>query len=75
MVHSVVTLVFLCHRSPSSCTRPGEKPTPGDVSPNEGYAFVVEGSQPSARIIVDAEKDHLVDIDFVELVGSPTYAG
>ena len=36
-----------------------EKPTPGEFSPNKGYFFVVEGGNPSARITIYAEKDHL----------------
>ncbi|PYN94847.1 MAG: hypothetical protein DMD91_26945 [Candidatus Rokuibacteriota bacterium] len=46
-----------------------EKPTPGEFSPNKGYFFVVEGGNPSARITIYAEKDHLVQITFSELIG------
>lgn len=69
MVHSVQELGDLWQRNTRVTTRPGEGPTQGQVSPNKGYAFVVEGSQPSARITIYAEKDHVVDIEFVELAG------
>lgn len=46
-----------------------EKPTPGVVSPNRGYFFVVEGGRPSAKITIYAEQDHLMQITFSSLHG------
>lgn len=69
MVHSVQDLPDPWQKNTRITTRQAGKPGPGHVSPNKGYAFVVEGSRPSARITIHAEKDHLVDIDFVELFG------
>jgi len=69
MVHSVQDLGDLWQRNTKITTRQAGKPSPGHVSPNKGYAFVVDGSRPSARITIYAEKDHVVDIDFVELFG------
>jgi hypothetical protein len=45
------------------------KPPAAQLSPNKGYAFAVEGSRPTARVTIYAEKDYVVDIDFVELSG------
>jgi len=50
-------------------TRREGKPVAGQVSPNKGYVFSVEGSRPSARITIYAEKPHVVEIEFVELFG------
>lgn len=50
-------------------TRRGGKPAATQVSPNKGYAFAVEGSGRTARVTIYAEKDYVVDIDFVELFG------
>src|SRR5262245_44647589 len=47
----------------------GEKPKGGELSPNKGYSFVVEGGRPSGKITIYAEKDHLVQISFSELFG------
>ncbi len=69
MVHSVRELGDLWQRNTRITTRAAEKPSPGQVSPNKGYTFVVVGSRPSARVTIYAEKDHVVDIDFVELAG------
>ncbi len=69
MVHSVQDLGDLWQRNTKIRTRPAAKPTVGQVSPNRGYVYVVEGSRPSTRITIYAEKDHVVDIDLVELFG------
>lgn len=46
------------------------KPKPGQVSPNNGYFFVVEGDgRPTARITIYAEKEHLIEISFSDLFG------
>lgn len=69
MVHSAQELGDLWRRSTKISTRRADKPGLGQLSPNKGYAFVVDGSRPSARVTIYAEKDHVVDIDFVELAG------
>lgn len=69
MVHSVQDLGDLWERNTRTTTREGAKPGESELSPNKGYAFVVTGGRPSARITIYAEKDHLVDIDFSELFG------
>lgn len=69
MVHSVQDLGGLWKNNTKIGTRQAGKPGAGQVSSNRGYVFVVEGSRPSARITIYAEKDHVVDIDFVDLYG------
>ena len=69
MVHSVQDLGDTWRRNTRISTRQAGKPPAGQVSPNKGYAFSVEGSRPSARVTIYAEKDHVVDIDFSELFG------
>jgi hypothetical protein len=69
MVLSVQDLGDLWQRNTKITTRQARKPSLGHVSPNKGYVFVVDGSRPSARITIYAEKDHVVDIDFVDLFG------
>lgn len=69
MVHSMQDLGDLWQRNTRITTRQDGKPSQGHVSPNKGYAFVVDGSRPSARITIYAEKDHVVDIEFAELFG------
>lgn len=68
-VHSMSDLGDLWKKNTRITTRPGGKPPAGQVSPNGGYVFVVEGGRPSGRVTIHAEKDHLVDIRFVELFG------
>ena len=46
-----------------------EKPKTGELSPNKGYFFLVEGGSPNGKITIYAEKDHLVQISFSELFG------
>jgi len=46
-----------------------EKPKTGELSPNKGYFFLVEGGRPNGKITIYAEKDHLVQISFSELFG------
>ena len=46
-----------------------EKPKNGELSPNKGYFFLVEGGSPNGKITIYAEKDHLVQISFSELFG------
>lgn len=69
MVHSVQDLGDLWQRNTRITTRQAGKPTAGQVSPNKGYVFAVDGSRPSARITIYAEKDHVVEIEFGELFG------
>lgn len=69
MVHSVQDLGDLWQRNTRISTRQTGNPAAGQVSPNKGYAFSVEGSRPSARVTIYAEKDHVVEIEFVELFG------
>ena len=69
MVHSVQDLGDLWKKNTRIATRKGTKPLSGEMSPNKGYVFVVEGGRPSGRITIYAEKDHLVDIRFVDLFG------
>lgn len=69
VVHSVQDLGDLWQRNTRIATRRAGKPAAGQVSPNKGYAFVVAGSRPTARVTIYAEKDHVVDIDFAELSG------
>lgn len=45
------------------------KPDTGQISPNKGYIFAVEGSRPSARVTIYAEKDYVVELDFREIYG------
>jgi hypothetical protein len=45
------------------------EPAPGVFSPNKGYFFVVEDNGASARVIVYAEKDHLIQFAFSKLKG------
>lgn len=42
----------------------GERPKPGEMSPNQGYWFVRQGDWPTARILVHAEKAQLTQIEF-----------
>jgi hypothetical protein len=69
LVHSVQNLGDLWQKHTKITTRQAEKPQPGQLSPNQGYFFVVEGSRPSGRITIYAEKDHLVEITFTEIFG------
>lgn len=45
------------------------KPVSGVLSPNKGYFFVVENNGASARVIIYAEKDHLIQFAFSKLKG------
>lgn len=45
------------------------KPAPGVLSPNKGYFFVVEDSGTEVRVIIYAEKDHLIQFAFSKLKG------
>jgi hypothetical protein len=45
------------------------KPAPGVFSPNKGYFFVVQDSGASARVIIYAERDHLIQFAFSKLQG------
>jgi hypothetical protein len=67
VVHSVQDLGDLWQRNTTITTRQAGKPSAAQLSPNKGYGLAVEGSRPTARITIYAEKDHVVDIDFVEL--------
>ncbi|MGR8932608.1 MAG: hypothetical protein ACU836_18455, partial [Gammaproteobacteria bacterium] len=49
--------------------RNGEKPKSGEISPNKGYLFVVQGGRPTGQITIYAEKDHLTELNFSELFG------
>lgn len=69
MVHSVHDLGDLWKKNTTITTRPGKKPPAGQVSPNKGYLFVAEGGRPTGRVTIFAEKDHLVDIQFIDLFG------
>lgn len=69
MVHSVQDLGELWQKNTTITTRQGDRPSHGTVSPNKGYIFVLSGARPTARVTVYAEKDYLVDIDFVSLHG------
>lgn len=69
MVHSVRDVVDLWQENTKITIRQGNKPLSGVMSPNKGYAFVVEDGRPSGRITIFAEKDHLVDIQFFDLFG------
>lgn len=41
----------------------------GILSPNGGYSFLSEGGRPDGKVTIDAEKDHLIVIEFKELFG------
>ncbi len=69
MVHSMQDLGDLWKRNTTITTRQGDKPLAGQMSPNKGYLFVVEGGRPTGQVIIFAEKDHLVDIHFADLFG------
>jgi len=69
MVHSLQDLGDLWERNTRITTREGGRPSESELSPNKGYAFVVTGVRPSARITIYVEKDHLVAIDFSDLFG------
>ena len=45
------------------------KPAPGVFSPNKAYFFVTEDGGTSARVIIYAEKDHLIQFAFSKLKG------
>ena len=68
-VHSVHDLGDLWKANTKITRRQADKPGAGQISPNKGYVFAVEGSRPSARVTIYAEKDYLVDVDFREIVG------
>lgn len=69
MVHSLQDPVVDWRKNTRVTTRRAGEPAAAQVSPNKGYAFAVEGSRPTARVTIYAEKDYVVDIDFVELSG------
>jgi len=69
MVHSPGDPVVNWRDNTRVTTRRAGRPSAAQLSPNKGYAFAVEGSRPTARVTIHAEKDHVVDIDFVELFG------
>lgn len=70
MVHSLQDPVVDWQKNTRVTTRRAGKPSGApQMSPNKGYAFAVEGSRPTARVTIYAEKDYVVDIDFVELSG------
>src|SRR5262245_46088585 len=39
-----------------------EKAKGGELSPNKGYSFVVEGGRPSGKVTIYTQKDHLTQI-------------
>jgi len=41
----------------------------GVLSPNKGYSFLFEGGRPDGKLTIDAEKGHLIVIEFKELFG------
>lgn len=47
----------------------GIKPEAGERSPNKGYLFIAQGGRPRGRIIIYAEKDHLIEVSFAKLYG------
>ena len=47
----------------------GEKLESGKVSPNNGYRFFVENERPVGKVVIDAEKGHLLEISFKNLFG------
>lgn len=69
MIHSVHDLGDLWKKNTTITRRPAEKPPSGQVSPNKGYLFVAEGGRPTGWVTIFAEKDHLVDIQFIDLFG------
>ena len=69
MVHSVQDPGDRWQKNTRITARQGGKPRTGEISPNKGYVFVVEGTRPTARVTIYAEKDHLVDIRFIDLFG------
>ena len=56
-------------KSTKITTRQGKKPLSGQMSPNKGYLFVVEGERPTWKVTIFAEKNHLLDIQFGDLIG------
>ena len=44
-------------------------PKAGTFSPNKGYFFIEENGRPKGKVIVYAEKDHLIQIEFSDLFG------
>ncbi len=68
MVHGVHELGDLWKRNTHITRRAGGKLPSGGLSPNGGYRFAVEAGQPQGRIVIDAEKDHLVEIRFADIV-------
>jgi hypothetical protein len=69
MVHSLQDPGVRWQDNTRITERRAGKPAAAQLSPNKGYAFAVEGSRPTARVTIYAEKDYVVDIDFVELSG------
>jgi hypothetical protein len=65
MVHSLQDPGVRWQDNTRITERRAGKPAAAQLSPNKGYAFAVEGS----RVTIYAEKDYVVDIDFVELSG------
>lgn len=65
LVHSVQDLGDLWQKNTGITTRQAPKPAPGVVSPNGGYVFAVDGP----RVVIYAEKPHVVEIEFRELYG------
>ncbi len=47
----------------------GTKPEGGTLSPNQGYRFIVEEGSPTSRLVIDAEKDHLLQLTFSDSRG------
>lgn len=69
MVHSLQDPVVDWQKNTRVTKRRAGKPAAAQVSPNKGYAFAVERSGSTARVTIYAEKDYVVDIDFVEVFG------
>jgi hypothetical protein len=69
MVHSLHNPAVQWQSHTRVTTRRASKLAAAQASPNRGYAFTVEGSGPTARVTIYAEKDYVVDIDFVEVFG------
>ena len=67
MVHAVPGGSNAWTKNTEITRRQAARPETGELSPNKGYYFAVEGGRPIGRVTIHAEKDHLVDIQFVNL--------
>lgn len=67
LVHSMQEPAVDWQKHTRIVKRRAAKPAAAQISPNKAYMFAVENSRPMARVMIYAEKDYVLDIEFYEI--------